>query len=186
MGWRTVGGMTTKTTTAEYALGASEAERVRLLAQGEIYRTETASLFDRIGVAAGWRVLDAGCGPLGVLDTLADRVGSTGSVVGLERDTRMLEMAEVSLTERGLTGVRLVQGEAAATGLPADSFELVHERLVLVNVADPEDVVAEMVRLAAPGGYVALQDIDGLSWICQAPASRLGPADGRSRRCVDR
>jgi SAM-dependent methyltransferase len=42
----------------------------------------------------------------------------------------------------------------------------VHERLVLNNVPRPEDVVAEMARLAAPGGYVAVQDVDWFSWTC--------------------
>lgn len=52
--------MTAKTTTrtAGYAPGAGEVERARLLAQGEIYRTQTESLFDRIGVGPGWRALD--------------------------------------------------------------------------------------------------------------------------------
>lgn len=109
--------MTTSSTAhaAGYALGASEAERARLLAQGDIYRTETEALFNRIGVAQGWRAVDVGCGPLGVLDILADRVGPTGRLTGLDREPRMLEMAELSLAERGLDSVRPVRSEAAAT-----------------------------------------------------------------------
>ena len=67
----------------EYGLGVSEAERARLLVQCEIHRAEAESLIDRIGVGPGCRAIDIGCGPLGVLDILADRVGPTGAVVGL-------------------------------------------------------------------------------------------------------
>ena len=58
---------------SDYALGAGEAERARLLAQCEIHRAEAEHLVDRIGVAPGWRTIDIGCGPLGVLDILAGR-----------------------------------------------------------------------------------------------------------------
>ncbi|MGH8900451.1 MAG: methyltransferase domain-containing protein [Egibacteraceae bacterium] len=155
--------------TAEYLLGTSDAERARLIAQCELHRPEAEQLFDRIGIEPGWRAIDIGCGPLGVLDLLSERVGPSGSVVGLEREPRMLDMAALSLVERHLDTVRLVQGDAAGTQLPAESFDLVHERLVLFNVSSPEDVVAEMVRLARPGGYVALQDLDIVSYTCEPP-----------------
>ncbi|MGH4017844.1 MAG: methyltransferase domain-containing protein [Pseudonocardiaceae bacterium] len=152
---------------AGHVLGASDVARARLLAQCELHRMEAELLFDRIGVDSGWHALDLGCGPAGVLDILAERVGTGGSVVGLDCDPRMLEMAAPLLAERGLAGVQFLEAEAAATGLPCDSFDLVHERLLLVNVPRPEDVVAEMVRLTRPGGYVALQDKDVVSWTCE-------------------
>jgi ubiquinone/menaquinone biosynthesis C-methylase UbiE len=156
-------------TNHDYALGASEAEQARLLAQGEMHRTEADLLIDRIGVGPGWRTIDVGCGPLGVLDILADRVGPSGTVVGLDNEPRMLGLATSVLAERNLAGVELVQADAAVTGLPADSFDLVHERLVVLNVPTPDEIVAEMVRLARPGGYVALQDFDAVSWLCEPP-----------------
>jgi ubiquinone/menaquinone biosynthesis C-methylase UbiE len=152
---------------AEYGLGVSELERQRLLAQCQIHRAEAEDLVDRIGVSAGWRVVDIGCGPLGILDVLAARVGPTGTVTGLDREERFLRMAERSLRERHVGELDLVLGEATATGLPSASFDLVHERLVLNNVVRPADVVREMVRLARPGGYVALQDKDWISWTCE-------------------
>lgn len=153
--------------TAGDVLGAYGTAEARLLAQCELHRMETELLFDRICVECGWHVLDLGCGPLGVLDILAERTGQRGSVVGLDRDPRMLEAAALAFAQRGVTGVQLVQGEVTATGLPAASFDLIHERLQLGNVACPENVVTEMVRLARPGGFVALQDADVISWTCE-------------------
>jgi ubiquinone/menaquinone biosynthesis C-methylase UbiE len=169
----------TAPTTGGYLLGAGESERARLIAQGETYRAATAALFDRLGLAPGSRALDVGCGPLGVLDLLAERAGPDG-VVGLDREPRMLAMAQRSLAERGLSGVRLVPGDAARTGLPDGSFDLVHERLVLVNVPGPERVTAEMVRLVRPGGWVVLQDADVTTWGCEPPL----PAWDRLRAAV--
>jgi DNA-directed RNA polymerase specialized sigma24 family protein len=147
--------------------GVADAERARLLEQCELYRMEAELLFDRIGVDSGWQALDLGCGPPGVLDILAERVGAAGSVVGLDRERRVLQLDSLSPVGQHLAGIELVPGEATATGLPTGSFDLVHERLMLVDVARPEDVVAEMVRLTRPGGYVALQDMDVISWTCE-------------------
>lgn len=150
----------------DYSLGVDDAENARLIAQCALHRAEAESLLDRLGVRAGQHVLDLGCGPLGVLDLLASRVGPGGRVVGVDRAARYLATAARTVGGRGVGAVELVTADAAATGLPSGAFDVVHERLVLVNVPDPESVVAEMARLTRPGGWVAAQDVDWLSWTC--------------------
>src|SRR6516165_7127193 len=152
---------------ATYYLGADEAERARLLAQCELHRREAAQLLDRVGVAYGTRVLDVGCGPLGVLDILSARVGPAGQVIGLDNHPRMLAYAEQTISERELANVELVQGDATRSGLPEDSFDGVHERLVLINHPSPQDIVREIVRVTRPGGWVAVQEVDMYSWMCE-------------------
>lgn len=151
---------------SDYSLGADEHERARLIAQCELHRREAELLLDRVGLAPGGHALDLGCGPLGVLDVLAAKVGPSGRVVGLDREPRFLAMAARSVRERELATVEIVAADASDTGLPDASFDLVHERLVLNNVARPAEVVAEMVRLTRPGGHVAVQDMDWISWTC--------------------
>jgi ubiquinone/menaquinone biosynthesis C-methylase UbiE len=151
----------------QYILGADDSEHQRLITQCEIHRPEAERLFERLEISLGQRVLDVGCGPLGVLDLLSARVGPTGEVVGLDNEPRMIEFAEHNLAQRGLTNVKLVQGDAVSTRLPADYFDLAHERLVLVNVPAPHDVVAEMIRVVRPGGWIAVQNADFAGWICE-------------------
>ena len=150
----------------DYSLGVDDAERARLLAQCAMHRAEAELLLDRVGLRPGDRALDLGCGPLGVLDLLAERVGPTGRVVGLDREERYLAIARQELDARGLGGVALVAADATGTGLEPASFDLVHERLVLNNVPRPDAVVAEMARLTRPGGRVAVQDVDWMTWTC--------------------
>jgi SAM-dependent methyltransferase len=167
---------------ADYSLGVDDTERARLLGQCALHRAEAALLLDRIGLRTGDRALDLGCGPLGVLDLLAERVGAGGRVVGLDREARYLAIARQELDARGLAAVELRSGDATATGLPAAAFDLVHERLVLNNVPDPEAVVSEMVRLTRPGGHVAVQDVDWMTWTClpeHADWQQLAAATGR-------
>jgi SAM-dependent methyltransferase len=159
--------MNTQTTPLDYSLGVNDAERVRLLAQCEMHRSEAELLLERIGIGTGWDVLDLGCGPLGILDILAQRVGRADRIVGIDREPEYLAMVARSMSERNITRrVDLIEADGADTGLPEASFDLVHERLVLNNVPRPEKVLSEMVRLARPGGWVAVQDMDWISWTC--------------------
>jgi ubiquinone/menaquinone biosynthesis C-methylase UbiE len=59
-----------------------------------------------------------------------------------------------------------VAADARRTGLPPGSFDLVHARTLLVNVPEPAEVLAEMVRLAKPGGWVAGLEPDAEYALC--------------------
>lgn len=154
---------------ADYVLGGSEAERVRLRSQAAEHEASARWLLDAAVVAQGSRVLDVGCGPIGILALLAEAVGSDGEVVGLEREPRFVEMARAEVARLELENVTIVEGDALASGLDRESFDFVHERLVMVNVPERRELLAEMVSLAVPGGVVALEDIDNVSWLCEPP-----------------
>src|SRR5262252_7449562 len=136
-----------------YVLGASTPERERLVKQCELFKAEAQWMLDQIGIRPGSWTIDIGCGPLGITDLLAERTGPAGEVIGLERDPEMLELGHELMAERGLDTVRLMQGDARDTGMPAESFDFAHARLVLVNVPQPEEVVKEMVNITRTGGY---------------------------------
>jgi SAM-dependent methyltransferase len=152
-----------------YPLGGTQTERDRLLAQAEQYEPTANWLLDQIGIQPGWRAVDIGCGPIGILNLLSQRVGPGGSVFGLEREQRFVEMARAEIAKRGLSNVTMVQADGLNTGLEKSSFDLVHERLVLINVSAREAFLAEMLSLLRPGGMVALEDVDNVSWLCQPP-----------------
>ena len=157
-----------------YLLGDSTAEVEHLTHQAEVYAEEAANLLDRVGLAAGGSAIDVGCGVLGILRLLCERVGPSGRVVGLERESRILDAARQAAAQHSLL-VEFVQGDATSLDLPADSFDFVHERTVLLNVHDPATVIAEMVRIARPGGVVALQEPDHSGWVCDPPHPAWDP-----------
>jgi SAM-dependent methyltransferase len=90
-------------------------------------------------------------------------------VTGLDADLAHTTMARQYASERGLANVEVMTADARHTGLPADSFDLVHARTVLVTIPGPEQVLAEMVRLARPGGWVASQEPDIENAFCSPP-----------------
>jgi ubiquinone/menaquinone biosynthesis C-methylase UbiE len=151
-----------------YWLGTGPVEVEHLVAQADVCGPEADELLDRIALWPGARAIDVGCGVLGALPQLRDRVGPLGRVVGLDVEPRLLAMAGELLAARGVEA-ETVQGDAAATGLPSDGFDLVHARALLINVTAPAAIIAEMVRLARPGGVVAVQEPDPAGWVCDPP-----------------
>jgi SAM-dependent methyltransferase len=149
-----------------YALGRSSVETDRLRRQANELEPQSVALLARVDRPLGGSAIDLGCGPAGVLALLAERVGSTGRVVGLDSDPAHVALARDFARERGLAQVTVVQADASQTGLPADSFELVHARTLLINLPEPAAVVAEMARLVKPGGHVLVQEPDLIARIC--------------------
>jgi ubiquinone/menaquinone biosynthesis C-methylase UbiE/CRP-like cAMP-binding protein len=182
-GWSTVA-----ENTASYTLGAEQTERNRLMVQAEVWAPMAEWLLDQIRVDPGGRAIDVACGPLGIMHLLADRVGADGEVFGLDREPRMIAMAREVAAERGLP-LTLVEGDATGTDFPDGHFDLVHARTLMVNIVNPDEIVAEMRRITRPGGTVALQEPDCAYWVCDPPHpawDRLHKAFTTTYRVQDR
>jgi SAM-dependent methyltransferase len=154
---------------AVYSLGSSEGESARLQRQAGELAPDSRALLDRIGLRPGQSAIDLGCGPRGILDLLAERVSPGGRVVGLDADPAHAAMAAEFATGRGLDGVQILTADARHTGLPPGSFDLVHTRTLLITIPEPAEVVAEMARLARPGGWVAAMEYDMEYALCYPP-----------------
>jgi ubiquinone/menaquinone biosynthesis C-methylase UbiE len=154
---------------AVYSLGSSEGETARLQRQADELAPDSRALLDRVGLRPGQSAVDLGCGPRGVLDLLAERVSPGGRVVGIDADPALAAMAAEFAAGRGLSDVEVLTADARHTGLPSGSFDLVHTRYLLITVPEPAQIVAEMVRLARPGGQVAALESDTELALCYPP-----------------
>ncbi len=157
------------TETTGYVLGTNPAEQRRLQQQSLDFAQQSAWLLDQAGIQPGWRVIDVGCGPRGVLDLMAARVGPSGRVVGLEQNAEHAALAETFAGAQRLETVTIVKGDVVGNDLPTGSFDLAHERTVLVTVPDPAVALRAMVELVRPGGVVACQDPDQSARVCDPP-----------------
>ena len=153
----------------QYVLGYRQAEQERLQHQAKQLAHESSWLFDQIGLGPGANVVEIGCGPSGCLELLSERVGPSGRVVGVERNADAVALARQLVADRGLGNVQVLEGDARSTGLPRASFDLATSRLVLVNVPDPAEIVAEAVALVKPGSWVAFHEADYVAHVCDPP-----------------
>ena len=111
-----------------------------------------------LGAASGERILDVGCGPGFYCVELADEVGPSGSVVGVDSSPAMLELAARRCA--GHDHVELRQGDAVALPVDDGSCDAALSVQVLEYVADPTVALAEMHRALRPGGRVVVWDVD--------------------------
>ncbi len=85
----------------EYLLARAPNEVERLQKWGRIWEPEAEAMLDQIGIQPGWRCLDLGCGPMGILRGLSRRVGPSGSVVAADLNPKQLAAArELTESER--------------------------------------------------------------------------------------
>jgi hypothetical protein len=150
-----------------YALGADEEETARLRRQSEELRPEAEALLATAGLRPGQSAADLGCGPSGILALLSAAVSPSGKVVGVDADAA--HVAAAAPTAAALGNVSVVLGDARHTGLPGGTFDLVHARTLLATVPSPAEVVAEMTRLARPGGWIACEEPDVEHAVCYPP-----------------
>ena len=143
-----------------YVLGSSSPEVARLDAQSAAIESATDLLLRRAGIEAGQRVLDLGTGPGHVAFALANIVGPSGSVVGVDRDPRMLALADARRDESGLGNVRFVEGDAR-TYRDDEAFDGVVMRLLLMHLPDRRQVVKHHEAALRQGGRLVLLDYDG-------------------------
>ncbi len=123
-------------------------------------------MLDRIGVEPGWSCLDVGCGAMGILEPLSERVGPSGRVLGIDLDETQLKAAREFVRERQLANVSIERRDAYNTGLPCASFDLVHVRFVFAPVGRDAELIREILSLVRAGGVIAIQEPDASSWNC--------------------
>jgi SAM-dependent methyltransferase len=151
-----------------YALGGTLAEQQRLILQAHGLEEHAIWMLDRIPIKPGSRAVDVGCGPIGIMNLLSVRVGAEGTVTGIEREPRFVDMARAELNGRGLRNVEVIEADALRTGLEKNAYDIVHERLMLINLppASQAALLGEMFSLLKPGGVIALQEFDSASYVC--------------------
>lgn len=133
-----------------------------LAAQAEAIWPQEEPIFDRHPIGAG-AVLDVGCGTGEIIIRLAGKFPQA-SFVGVDLEESHLARAAAQCAPFG-ERVRFERGDALALPFADLSFDLVVCRHVLQAVPDPAPALAEIRRVARPGGRIHLIAEDyGMLW----------------------
>jgi len=123
---------------------------------------------DALGLRGGETVFDVACGTGATLVELAERVGSAGTVIGVEQCPEMAAVARMRVADAGILA-RVVLQVAAVEEAPfaarADALLFCYTHDVLQNPR----AVAHLTRHAKPGARVAVVGIRFLPWWWGAP-----------------
>jgi ubiquinone/menaquinone biosynthesis C-methylase UbiE len=112
-------------------------------------------------IQPGDSVLDAGCGPGSDTIHLAQQVGATGEVIGLDYDSDMVAEANQRVVDAGLGDlVKHQQGNATSLPFPDARFHACRSERLFQHLLFPERALFEMARVTKPGGQVVVLDTD--------------------------
>ena len=122
-----------------------------------LIREWASRVIDAARIQPGDKVLDVACGTGIVARTAAQRVGSGGTVAGLDRNPSMLEVAR-----RMATGIEWRQGEAESLPYSDETFDAVVCQFGLMFFTDRPLALREMMRVLVNHGRLALTVWDRL------------------------
>jgi SAM-dependent methyltransferase len=125
----------------------------RQQAQDTLLAPVSDILIDRAGVKAGEQIVDVGCGCGATTLALAEKVGPTGHVLGIDISAPMLGRARQMLPA-GLP-VDFVLADATVHPFVTGSFDLLASRFGVMFFAEPVLSFANMRRALRPSGRLA-------------------------------
>jgi SAM-dependent methyltransferase len=117
-------------------------------------------LLARSAVAPGQKVLEVGCGTGAATVPLAETVGGTGEVVGIDISEPMLAAARERISHSGLRNITLLQADAQVHAFEPNRFDLIASRFGVMFFADPTAAFRNLLGAARPRG--------GLCFACWA------------------
>ena len=143
----------------EYVLGHSDDELNRLARQSHYWGEATLEVLQRAGITTGMRVVDLGCGPGDVSLLAAATVGSSGSVLGIDRSPEAIAAARGRAKAAGLSNAQFQTNDLNELE-PSTTFDALLGRFVLMYFAEPGAIVRSWLKHLRPGGIVAFLEMD--------------------------
>jgi ubiquinone/menaquinone biosynthesis C-methylase UbiE len=118
-------------------------------------------LIERLELAPGMRVLDAGCGPGRLTIPLARAVQPGGEVVALDGQSEMLERLARRLGAGHIANVIPLRANLGEGALREEGFDRIILAMVLGEVRDRAFALGELYAALRPGGLLSITEVFG-------------------------
>jgi len=126
------------------------------------------AILDALRLETGMKALDIGCGIGTDAFDLAERVGPTGHVTGVDFSESLIAEAVRRAARRSLS-VNFEVGDAQSLRFPDNTFDAVRTERMLMHVPNAEKALSEMARVLRHDGRMAVLDFDWESQFCDSP-----------------
>ena len=137
--------------------------------------------FSRLDLSDGETVLEIGCGPGVNFEHLRDAVGPTGTVVGLDFSSEMVQQAAQRVHEHGWSNVHVIRADGIQAGLVPDTFDAVIAPLALSAMPDVHGALESIHKALQPAGRLVVLELDLFQ---EGPLRVLNPLQVRVMKYV--
>jgi SAM-dependent methyltransferase len=143
-----------------YTLDGGDEDLRRLVRISELSANNLRAALRRIQIREGWKAIECGCGPIGGLAVLAEMVGASGRVVGVDFSESAVQRARSVMATLALDNVEVVAGDVNDLDLAAlgDPFDLAYTRCFLMHQRDMATTLARIADIVRPGGWIVCQE----------------------------
>lgn len=159
-----------------YVLGQSERAARRLHIQDAHFADMSEKLLDQLGLRAGDRIVELGCGPGGFSRRVLKRLGAGGVLVGVDSSEGLLTQAAASLADLGPARFEPVSADIAQLGSWLDGADVVVARTVLHHIPMVEFVLGRLRTRLKPGTRIGFLEPD-----FRTPLARLAYLEATTR-----
>lgn len=121
-----------------------------------LYDGQTIRHIEQCAIEEGWSCLEVGGGGGSIAAWMCNRVGPNGRVLATDIEPGFLERLAYANLEVRRHDIRY-------EGLPTQEFDLAHARLVLMHLLGSEVALQRMIGSLKPGGWLLVEEFDGLS-----------------------
>jgi ubiquinone/menaquinone biosynthesis C-methylase UbiE len=121
-----------------------------------LYDPWTIRHLEATGAGPGWQCWEVGGGGGSIAAWLAERCGQAGQVLVTDIDPRFLTV----LATLNQPTIEIQRHDIGTDPLPAQTFDLIHARLVLIHVPAREVALARLVTALKPGGWLVIEEFD--------------------------
>ncbi len=151
----------TDTDPAPHVFNASMGARLEVLYASPQIATQRQRFRDLLAVRSGESGVDIGCGVGHLSCELAEDVGPSGRMIGVDSSADMLAGAAARVHARGLDDrVDLRIGDAVALGLSSASADFAVAVQTYSYVPDVAGAITEAARVLRPGGRIGVLETD--------------------------
>ena len=121
----------------------------------DVTRNRAIALFDYAVPRPGQSVLDVATGTGNIAIEAAKKVGSNGSVIGIDIATELLKIAQQKIQLEHLSNVQLIEIDAEVHQAEPDQFDAIYCSYAIVLFPNIPVILNNWYRFLKPGGFIA-------------------------------
>ncbi|SDT32676.1 Methyltransferase domain-containing protein [Pseudomonas asplenii] len=142
-----------------YVLNVGRHDVERLGKSDRIYGPGSRDFLLRYAhIKEGMTILDVGCGTGNMSLWMAEKVGPSGQVIGIDASAEQIEVCKACAKSKGFKNTRFLHLDFSQIRSLGTLFDISYSRFVLIHLTKPLDAIKLMTSVTRPGGAVVCEE----------------------------